>query len=153
MENPKVTQQPGKTTGTESTAGQAGQQPAAGYQPTTPQAGQTSATSARQSRDRYADSVADKVSEDINRAGETLDQAKQAVTDAWDRTSRSVNETYEQALDYGRENPAKITLIAFGVGVAVGVLIAGNVVPRSRTRRMVPPVMNALSDIATEFFR
>jgi ElaB/YqjD/DUF883 family membrane-anchored ribosome-binding protein len=87
-------------------------------------------------------------------AGEVMGQAKQAVTDAYERTSRTVNDTYHQAMDYGRENPGTMTLIAFGAGVAVGLLIAGGFAgSRSRTSRLVPPVMNALSEIASEFIR
>lgn len=85
---------------------------------------------------------------------EMMDQAKQTLSDAYDRTAKGVNQTYHQAMDYGRENPGTMTLIAFGAGVAVGLLIAGGVGgSRSRTSRIVPPVMNALSDIAQELFR
>jgi ElaB/YqjD/DUF883 family membrane-anchored ribosome-binding protein len=85
---------------------------------------------------------------------EMMDQAKQTLSDAYDRTAKGVNQTYQQAMDYGRENPGTMTLIAFGAGVAVGLLIAGGVgSSRSRTSRIVPPVMNALSDIAQELFR
>jgi hypothetical protein len=66
-----------------------------------------------------------------------------------------MNDTYEQALDYTRENPGKAALVMFGVGIGVGLLLANstNLTGRSRTRRIVPPVMNALSDIAAELFR
>jgi len=56
-------------------------------------------------------------------------------------------------MDYSRENPGRSTLIAFGVGVGVGLLMAGGIATRSRTQRIVPPVMNALSEIARELFR
>ncbi|HEX4949975.1 MAG TPA: hypothetical protein VFZ34_25135 [Blastocatellia bacterium] len=88
-------------------------------------------------------------------AGEMIDQAKQTVNDVYERATRSVNETLGQAKEYSRENPGTATLVAFGVGVGVGVLLASGVFNsgRSRTQRIVPPVMNALSEIAGELFR
>jgi hypothetical protein len=56
-------------------------------------------------------------------------------------------------MDYSREHPGRSTLVAFGVGVGLGLLIAGSFTARSRARRIVPPVMNALSEIASELFR
>jgi ElaB/YqjD/DUF883 family membrane-anchored ribosome-binding protein len=90
-----------------------------------------------------------------NTATEAVDQAKQVVTDAYNRASKSLNESYSQALDYGRENPGKTTLIAFGAGIGIGLLLAGNLGSsrNSRTGRIVPPVMNALTEIAREVFR
>jgi len=85
-------------------------------------------------------------------AGETR-RARQSVSDTYYRASHGLNETWEQAMDYGREHPGRSTLIAFGVGVGVGLLMANGFATRSRTQRIVPPVMNALSEIATELFR
>src|SRR5215813_4209120 len=85
---------------------------------------------------------------------ETINQAKQAVTGAYNRASQELSATYKQAMDYGRDNPGKLTLIAFGAGIGVGILLAGGVgSSRNRTDRIVPPVMNALSAIAAEIFR
>lgn len=85
---------------------------------------------------------------------EVVDQAKQAVTDVYNRASKSLNESYSQAVDYGRENPGKTTLIAFGAGIGIGLLLAGSLTSsRSRTGRIVPPIMNALTEIASEIFR
>jgi hypothetical protein len=64
-----------------------------------------------------------------------------------------LNETWEHAMNYSRENPGKSTLIAFGVGIGVGLLMTNGITRRSRSRRIVPPVMNALSDIASALFR
>ena len=105
--------------------------------------------------------VADKLRDDAHAArervedsgAERLDQAKKKVSQVYDQASRSLNEQYEKAMDYGRENPGKTTLIAFGVGVGVGLLVASNfIAPHSRRRRMVEPVINALSTIASELF-
>ena len=73
--------------------------------------------------------------------------------EAYDRASRGVTETYGQAVDYTRSNPGTATLVAFGAGVGIGLLIANSVTSRSRTQRIVPPVMRALSEIAGELFR
>jgi len=83
-----------------------------------------------------------------------VDQTKRVVSDAYDKTSEALSNTYNQTLEYGRENPGKLTLVAFGAGIGIGILLAsglGN--GRSRTNRIAEPVVNALSQIAMEFFR
>jgi len=87
-----------------------------------------------------------------NRTSEYVDQAKQTITEAYDKTSQTLSATYDQAMDYGRENPGKLTLIAFGAGIGIGLLLANGLSSRSRTSRIVPPVMNALTEIVTELF-
>jgi ElaB/YqjD/DUF883 family membrane-anchored ribosome-binding protein len=88
------------------------------------------------------------------RGAEALDQAKRKAGQAYDQANKSLHEQYGKAMDYGRGNPGKMTLIAFGVGVGVGLVVAGSYsTPHSRRRRMVDPVMNALSSIAREVFR
>jgi hypothetical protein len=87
---------------------------------------------------------------------EAVDQAKQAITDAYGRTSETVQKTYQQAVDYGKEHPMKTMLMVFGAGVGAGLLIANstrNPTPRDRTSRVVPSVANALADVVTEIFR
>lgn len=86
---------------------------------------------------------------------EVMEQAKEVATDVYNRASKTVNKGVNQAMDYGRENPGTTTLIAFGAGIGVGLLLAGSFTgsSRSRTGRIVPPVMNALTEIATEIFR
>jgi ElaB/YqjD/DUF883 family membrane-anchored ribosome-binding protein len=86
----------------------------------------------------------------LNRGSEMYDQTKQTVTEAYDRTARTLTDGYEQAMTYGRENPGKMTMIAFGVGFGLGLMMAGR---RSRTGRYAEPVINALSDVALEFVR
>jgi len=88
-------------------------------------------------------------------ATEVVDQAKQAVTDVYNRASQSLNEGYTQAVDYSRENPGKTTLIALGAGIGIGLLLAGSLSSSrsNRTGRIVPPIMNALTEIAGEIFR
>jgi ElaB/YqjD/DUF883 family membrane-anchored ribosome-binding protein len=87
----------------------------------------------------------------VNRGAEAYEQARQGVSQAYDRTAQAVTETYDQAMTYGRENPGKITLIAFGAGFGLGLLLAGS--RRSRSTRYAEPLVNALSDIALEYFR
>ncbi len=87
-------------------------------------------------------------------ATQVVDQAKQVATDAYNRASKTLNEGYTQAVDYGRENPGTTMLIAFGAGIGIGILLAGGFTSRgSRTSRILPPVMNALTEIASEVFR
>ncbi len=96
-----------------------------------------------------------KVDEFAKEATHVVDQAKQVATDAYNRASKGLNEGYTQAVDYGRENPGTTMLIAFGAGIGVGILLAGGFGSSrdTRTSRIVPPVMNALSEIVTEVFR
>jgi ElaB/YqjD/DUF883 family membrane-anchored ribosome-binding protein len=86
-------------------------------------------------------------------ATQKLGQAKQMVGDVYDQVNKTVTETYNQAVDYGRENPGKTTLIAFGVGIGVGLLMMTNLRrPRRSRSRVVEPVVNALSTLACELF-
>jgi len=89
----------------------------------------------------------------LERGAEVYGQAKQAVSDVYDKTSKAVCKTCEQAKSYSSENPGKTILIALGIGVGLGLLLGARTHHRSRTSRFAPPVVNALSDIALEFFR
>jgi len=59
----------------------------------------------------------------------------------------------KQAVTYGRENPGTAALIAFGAGIGLGILIGSSLNSRSRTTRIINPIMGALTDIAAEIFR
>ena len=87
------------------------------------------------------------------RGADVMDQAKRKAGQVYDQANRSLNEQYERAISYGRENPGKTTLIAFGVGVGVGMLMAGGFKARNRRSRLVEPVMNALSALAYNLVR
>jgi ElaB/YqjD/DUF883 family membrane-anchored ribosome-binding protein len=88
----------------------------------------------------------------LDRGAEVYGQTEQAVSDVYDKTAKAVSETYEQAKSYSSENPGKTILIALGIGVGLGFLLGASS-RRSRTGRLAQPVVNALSDIALEFFR
>jgi len=81
---------------------------------------------------------------------QVVDQTKEVVSDAYDKTSKAVNATYDQAMEYGREHPGQLTLIAFGAGIGIGLLLASTFNSRSR---LMPSVVDALTGIATEIFR
>jgi len=115
----------------------------------------TSGGAARQAREHSSSTMereAGGIMDQIGRAGRA-GRARQSAGADYHRASHGLNETWEQAMDYSRENPGRSTLIAFGVGVGVGLLMAGGIATRSRAQRIVPPVMNALSEIARELFR
>ena len=88
----------------------------------------------------------------LERGAEVYEQAEQAVSDVYDKTAQAVSETYEQAKNYSRKNPGKTILIALGIGVGLGFLFGASS-RHSRTGRFARPVVNALSEIALEFFR
>lgn len=88
----------------------------------------------------------------LEQGTEAYVHAEQAVSEAYDKTTQKVSETYAQVKSYSHENPGKTILIALGVGVGVGLLLSANT-RRSRTSRIAQPVVNALSDIAAELFR
>ena len=145
---PKTTQERGKTPNT-----QTGSNPTqTGNQPGTPtMSGQSTGTAtARQQTPSRTEEIGNEMRE---RGAEIADRAKETFNQAYERTSQTLNNSYEQAMDYGREHPGQAILIAFGVGIGVGLWLSSTVSPRSRTSRLVPPVMNALSEIAEEMFR
>lgn len=88
------------------------------------------------------------------RGTQILENAKQTFSDAYDKTGKALGTTYERARDYGSEHPGTMTLVALGVGVGLGFMLAQNtrLSARSRAQRIVPPVMNALSQVVTELF-
>jgi ElaB/YqjD/DUF883 family membrane-anchored ribosome-binding protein len=89
-----------------------------------------------------------------DRSAEIINQAKQKASEAYDQANKKLSEQYEKAINYGRENPGKTTLIAFGVGVGVGALLVSNFsASRSRRSRVVEPVMKTVSTLARELFR
>lgn len=89
----------------------------------------------------------------LDKGTEAYGKAEQAVGEAYDKTTQKVKETYEKAKSYSDENAGKTILIALGIGVGIGLLLSASSSHRSRTGRIAQPVINALSEIAHEFFR
>lgn len=87
----------------------------------------------------------------LERGAEVFGQTEQAVGEVYDKTAKAVSKTYEQAKSYSSENPGTTMLIALGIGVGLGFLLGASS-RRSGTGRFARPVVNALSDIALEFF-
>ncbi len=83
----------------------------------------------------------------------TYETASKTVKDTYDKTSRTVNETYGRVKSYSRENPGTVTLIAFGAGIGVAMLLFGSRNPRSRAGRIVPPMMDALKNVVSTLLR
>lgn len=75
------------------------------------------------------------------RGAEMIDEVKKKASEVYDQANKSLSEQYEKSIDYGRENPGKTALIAFGVGIGVGLLMMSNF-GESRRRRVVEPFMN-----------
>ena len=111
-------------------------------------------THVEQMAEEVGSATADKAQSMLNRGTEMYGQAEQAVSDAYDKTAQKVSQKYEQAKSYSTENPGKTIFIALGIGVGMGLLLgASSSSRRSRTGRYAKPVVNALSDLADEFFR
>lgn len=156
---PKNTQEKSGTQGTQTSnnPGQTGHQSGTSTKSGQP-GGQATATGTAAARQQTAargfEQQAQEEWNDVKERGaEIADKAKQTFNDAYERTSRTLNDSYDRAIDYGSENPGRAMLIAFGVGVGFGLWLSSNVSPRSRGSRIVPPVINALSEIAAEMFR
>lgn len=98
-----------------------------------------------------ADSAAREKVED--RGAGMMDQAKLKVGQVYNQANRNLNEQYERVIGYGRRSPGKATLIAFGAGLGVGLLVAGSINARSRRSRLVEPIMNALSTLTYNLIR
>jgi len=81
------------------------------------------------------------------------DQTVKKVGEAYEKTSEVLTNTYDQTMTYGRDNPGKLTLIAFGAGIGIGVLLASGFGGRRSNSRFTEPIVNALSQVALEFFR
>jgi ElaB/YqjD/DUF883 family membrane-anchored ribosome-binding protein len=87
-------------------------------------------------------------------AGEAYEKTSEAVGEAYEKTSKAVTGAYEQAVGYGRENPATMTLIAFGIGLGVGLLLASSARrPHYGYRSFAEPVVDAISGFARDYLR
>ncbi len=120
-------------------------------------AGSQGTATAEQKAYEIKDKIEDKASELVDATKQTVadayDKTNRVVTEAYDKTNRAVTENYQKAMEYGRENPGTLTLIAVGAGIGIGFLLANTYSPRSRASRVVPPVMSALTNLAYDLFR
>jgi len=94
------------------------------------------------------------------KASDILGKGTDAVNQAYTQATETLNDTVQQAVEYGkqavtygRENPGTAALIAFGAGIGIGILIGSSLNSRSRTTRIINPIMGALTDIAGQIFR
>jgi len=83
---------------------------------------------------------------------ETYAKTEKIVTDAYGKTADAVQKTYHKAEKFSVENPGATILIAVGVGVGLGFLLGASY-RRGGAGRFARPVVHALSDIASEYFR
>jgi len=88
-----------------------------------------------------------------DRGAGMMDQAKLKAGQIYNQANRNLNEQYERVIGYGRRSPGKATLIAFGAGVGVGLLVVGSIKARRRRSRLIEPVMNALSALTYNLIR
>ncbi|MBT1072879.1 hypothetical protein [Pelotalea chapellei] len=100
------------------------------------------------------ESVSSSSQQDLSeRSSQLYGKTKQAVSQAYQKTSTELSGTYDKALNYSRENPGKVALIAAGAGLGIGLTIASMTKSRSQPSRYAQPIVNALSDVAREYFR
>lgn len=71
-----------------------------------------------------SDSAADQTI--FKRGAKAYEQAEQAVSDAYDKTSEKVGKTYGKAQDYSSDNPGKTVLVALGIGLGLGLLLGAS---------------------------
>jgi ElaB/YqjD/DUF883 family membrane-anchored ribosome-binding protein len=88
----------------------------------------------------------------LEKGTEAYAKAEKAVGEAYEKSSQKVKETYDKAKTYSTDHPGTTVLVALGVGVGIGLLLGANSSRHSRTGRIARPVINALSDIANEYF-
>lgn len=88
----------------------------------------------------------------LNKGTEAYAKAEKAVGEAYEKSTQKVKETYDKAKTYSTEHPGTTILVALGIGVGIGLLLGANSSRHSRSSRIARPVINAISDIANEYF-
>jgi ElaB/YqjD/DUF883 family membrane-anchored ribosome-binding protein len=78
--------------------------------------------------------------------------AKEKITDAYERTSETAGRLYRDALDYGREHPGTAILVAFGAGVGLGVMLADGGRESRYRRNIVPAIATAMAGAVLDIF-
>jgi ElaB/YqjD/DUF883 family membrane-anchored ribosome-binding protein len=87
----------------------------------------------------------------LDQGARTYEDTKRKMSHVYDKSAYAIGQKYDQAMDYGRNNPGKTVLIAFGVGIGLGMILLGS--RRSRMSRYGEPIVNALSNLALEYIR
>ena len=123
-----------------------------GIKSTTPGSPGTASHTTASDVGNTAASAAQRAKEGVQSAYE---ETKQVVNDAYGKTTEVLTNTYDQAMVYGKDNPGKLTLIAFGAGIGIGVLLASGISSgrSSRSSRFGEPIVNALSEVALAFLK
>ncbi len=97
---------------------------------------------------------ADKKDEFMQKGAEAYAKTEEAVSQAYDKTSQTVNEGVTYAKNYTQQYPERTALIALGIGFGLGLLVAGSVDRRSSYRgRFAQPLLDAAYDVAYAFLR
>jgi ElaB/YqjD/DUF883 family membrane-anchored ribosome-binding protein len=94
----------------------------------------------------------DEVRERVDEAKARMGDAKRKIADAYDRTSETANRLYQDALDYGREHPGTAMLVAFGVGVGLGVMLSDGGRSTRYRRNVVPAIATAAAEAVLDIF-
>lgn len=98
--------------------------------------------------------AAEDTAEDLKaRVTEKVNQAKEKLTDVYEKSSDAATRYYSRAMDYSRENPRTATLVALGAGIGVGMLVGASM-GSGRTRgyrRMFPSIL-AVADAVLDVF-
>lgn len=88
----------------------------------------------------------------IDKGAEAYNKTEEMAHQAYEKTSEVMHDTYQQASKYARNNPETTTLLAFGAGLAVGLLF-GSRRSSGSGRYYAEPVVDALYDVAMAFLR
>lgn len=115
--------------------------------PRYPKAGEPESSTTEEMKERGAEMYG-KAKE---QGSEMYDKAEHALSDAYDKTSKMASDTYRHTRQYSSENPGTTILIALGIGVGLGFLLAAS--SHRSSRRYAQPVIHALSDLASDIFR
>ncbi|MGB3222938.1 MAG: hypothetical protein WBB23_09065 [Desulforhopalus sp.] len=107
-------------------------------------------------QDEQGGSTKAQAKETLEKVSHTVEEAYEKTADkvgeAYEKIAPAVNKTYAQTKEYSVDNPGKTILIALGIGVGIG-FIWGSNTRHSRGGRYARPIVNAVSDVAMEFFR
>lgn len=87
------------------------------------------------------------------RGAQAYTQTKEVVSEAYDKTAAVLSGAYQEVMVYARKNPGTTMLVAFGAGAGVGLLLAASGIKRGRSAYFGEPVVNAVSQIASDFLR